>query len=280
MIINDSLKFAFIHIPKCGGSTVRSYLQKFDDLHGSFRGPSDFHPQLGTFDRGHIPLFVLQSYYPIQFDAIKKYWSFAVIRDPFSRFPSSISQQLRMHGGCRVEDLSRRAFQKAADRVIKFLSKQNGTKAFLPLEYIHFQKQTDYVYVNDERLISRLYTLETIHRLITDFQMKFGSRIHHSNKQGWDDRRSNETLVVRNEYLRFVHKMIKPSLRILRPLIFDSIKKQVKSALFVERDSRYQDLFRSETITSFISYYYAADIALYKRLKSLGGVNDKDTSTA
>jgi hypothetical protein len=89
MIISDRHHFVFAHIPKCAGTSVRDALQHLDDRDGFYTGRVDQHPTLGLLDYVHIPLFNLRDHFRSEFEKAGDYWSFAVVRDPFGRFPSA-----------------------------------------------------------------------------------------------------------------------------------------------------------------------------------------------
>ncbi len=80
MIISDKHQFAFVHIPKCAGTSLRSILQHFDDRGSKFTGRVDHHTELGELDYVHIPLFALREHFRPEFEAVQQYWSFAVVR--------------------------------------------------------------------------------------------------------------------------------------------------------------------------------------------------------
>lgn len=269
MIISDVYQVAFIHIPKCGGSTIQSYLQKYDDLHSAFSGRLFSHPQLGSLDLGHIPLFVLEKFYPLQFQAIQKYWSFAVVRDPFSRFPSSVSQRLKMYGVRSIQELSISELGEVIDRDIEFLSRHRSRQCLLPSEYIHFQKQSDYVYIARESPISRLFSLENLHLLSAELKARFAPNLAMLGERKWSLNRVNQTFVFRNDLFRTMYQLSMPARSILRPLVPGKVRQKLRCVSMVPRDERYRDLFRSKNYVSFINDYYSEDIQLYERVKGV-----------
>jgi hypothetical protein len=64
MILNESHRFGFIYIPKCGGSSIRKMLNEYNQW--SNIGPSKIRetPTHGVIDHAHIPLLRLRSYVP------------------------------------------------------------------------------------------------------------------------------------------------------------------------------------------------------------------------
>src|SRR5690554_2986132 len=98
MIINDAHQFVFIHIPKCAGTAVRVRLGEFDSSGGAFSISKGFHTEIGELDMAHIPLPVLKRFFPEPYEKVRTYESFAIVRDPFQRFSSSLFQRLMMFG--------------------------------------------------------------------------------------------------------------------------------------------------------------------------------------
>jgi len=115
MIISDRHKFVFIHIPKCAGLYIRSKLETYDDTDGAFSSRVEPHPELGVLDYVHIPLFTLRDYFPQEYAKVAEYWSFSVVRDPYKRFPSSLTQLFRMYADERIEEKSTREIRAKVD---------------------------------------------------------------------------------------------------------------------------------------------------------------------
>jgi len=265
MIISDKYHFVFIHIPKCAGSTVRSLLQGLDDTHGAFTGRVERHPELGLVDYVHIPLFVLKIYFPSEFDKVKRFYSFTVVRDPFSRFPSSFSQHLKRYGKEAVKDLSLKELKFEVTRVINYLSNQPGGQALLPADYIHFQPQYDYIYLQGERVVDRVFGLDKIDALVADLNRFIGSDVIK-----WQSERIeniNQATVYRNELIR---QMISPLLplaqKVVRPLLPLCVHEALRGLVYVHQTQRVADIFDSDYVRSFIKEYYREDIELIQSL--------------
>ncbi len=265
MIISDKYHFVFIHIPKCAGSTVRSILQRLDDTHGAFTGRVARHLELGFVDYVHIPLFVLKDYFPSEFDKVKRFYSFTVVRDPFSRFPSSFSQHLKRYGKAAVKDLSLKEIKFEVTRVINYLSNQRGGQVLLPADYIHFQRQYDYIYLKGERVVDKVFGLDEIDALFADLNHFIGSDVIE-----WQSKRIeniNQAIVYRNELIR---QMISPLLplahKIVRPLLPVHVHKALHALFYVPQKKRVADIFDSDYVRSFIKDYYREDIELIQSL--------------
>ena len=63
LIISDRFGFAFVHIPKCAGSTVREQIRRIDPECFEMAGRR-MHPDLGKIDAMHLPLDILRDHFP------------------------------------------------------------------------------------------------------------------------------------------------------------------------------------------------------------------------
>lgn len=272
MIISDAYKFVFIHIPKCGGSSVRGFLHNYQQHGNKFTGRVEMHPELGPINMAHIPMVALNKYFPDDFASVQNYWSFAILRDPFSRFASSVSQRLRQYGKNSIDQITAVELQSVVDQAIKFLSK-NKNKWLLPAEYVHFQRQMDYVSFGGRVAVSKLYILENLDLLVADMQKRLNIDPSWPQTKAASSSRKNQTLVFRNDLIRVIYTATK-SLRYFFSGYFpDSVKRNLHSMIYVPRGDRFKELFESWEVRSFVSDFYAEDIALHARVMRLNGVS-------
>lgn len=260
MIISDQYQFVFVHIPKCAGTTIRSQLQPLDDTHGAHTNRVEQHPQLGLLDYVHIPLFVLEQYFPEEFKKINDCWSFAVVRDPFKRFPASFSQHVKKIGP-KIQNMTKKEVKQALNRTIKYLD-NIGSNELLPAEYIHFQPQVDYIYLNGQQVVGKIYPLQAINDLFNDLELRTGKQFITNNS----NLKANQTVVYRNFILRWVYRGIATGKYVVPAPVKDKVKDSLKSLMFVSRDKRYNELFQSNYVKDFIKSFYEKDIQLVERV--------------
>lgn len=264
MIIDDRHRIAFIHIPKCAGTTIRQYLQPYDRSMGAHTARVDTHPALGLLDYVHIPLFVLKEHFPEEFRLIREYWSFAVVRDPYKRFASSISQRVRMYGAKAIQDLTDRDMAKELESCIEYLSKHAEKRTLLPPEYIHFQRQVDYIYLDSERLVDCIYSTSQIEKLTADVLVRMGRDATSIERDKVSDK--NKTIVYKNGLYRFIFSFFKPIKGGLSIVLPKEIKNRIKDVIFTDRDAKMGHLFESAAVKSFIEDYYREDIKIFKEV--------------
>ena len=78
MIVSDSKRFLFIHIPKCAGNTVRNWLRRYDTRSDFFWGIyAPFSNPQCAVDLSHITLPMLRRI--LGAETFDGYFKFAVI---------------------------------------------------------------------------------------------------------------------------------------------------------------------------------------------------------
>lgn len=259
MIVNDTHRFVFVHVPKCAGSTVRRRLRHLDETGGKFGTPYGSHPDLGSIDMGHIPLFVLRRHFPEEYEKVREYAAFALVRDPFDRFPSSLSQRFNMYGESPMRRVSEAEIREEIDGVIRFLEDRADARSYLPAEYIHFQRQVDFILDQGMRVVDRVYGTDQVNRLIDDIAARAGAALPEAEE------RINESMVFRSDAARGFVEAVRPVARAMLPEPLRRwLGERVLRGLSVPRSQRFAHLFAVEHVQDFIRRYYAADIALFE----------------
>lgn len=265
MIISDKYRFVFVHIPKCAGTTIRRILQDYDDADGAYTRRVGEHQYLGSLDYVHIPLFSLKKHFQHDFDKIISYWSFSVVRDPFSRFSSSVSQRLSMYGAAQLKQLTDSEIKAEIDQTISYLSGLPRQHHQLPAEYIHFQRQVDYVFLDGKQLVEKIYLIDDIENLLGDVSRYIEHKLE--IREGEQAGRANETMVYRSDLLRKVIELVRPMYHQISGILPNAAMKRFRPLLYVTRDKRFNALFESEYILDFVRDYYSEDIGLFESVR-------------
>lgn len=265
MIINDTYRFVFIHIPKCAGTSVRHYLQPYDQTGGVHTARIADHPDLGHIDYVHIPLFVLREHFPTEYTKVLGYRSYAVMRDPYVRFRSSLAQHLRKYSSHEISSMKPKAVRIAVDDTLRLLWGYQNPQSYLPHQYIHFQRQIDFIYDHDKRLIEHVYTTWRIDRLLEHISTTTGINLAHPENPA--QVKANETRFYRNKLIRLLVEHSKPALKAVLPQErWDSLKQATQHRVFTSSDRKLQAIFDSDHVRDFIADYYQGDIDLYETL--------------
>lgn len=265
MIINDKNRFIYIHIPKCAGTSIRGPLSQFDDRRGLYTSRVEQHASLGLLDYVHLPLFTLRDYFNSEYRNLEDYWSFTVIRDPFERFPSSLSQQLKMYGERPIQSLDKREIRSEIERAIHYLSQQPKCNHQLPAEYIHFQKQVDFVYLDGKKKIDSIYTVDQVSELLKHVGDRTESDLIGGSAS---DAPKNQTVIHRNELVRLLYESTRPINRGIAKTLPANLKSSLRSWIFIPRDQRLNNLFSSDYVRDFVHDYYKDDLDLWKKVIS------------
>lgn len=268
MIISDTHNFIFVHIPKCAGTYVRNMLEPYDDTAGAFTGRVDNHPELGLLDYVHIPLRVLQQHFPSEFERFRTYSSFACLRNPFDRFPSSVSQRISMYKRTRIHTLSQAEIQREVEETIDYLSRH---ESITDPAFIHFARQSDFLEFNGDRIVQHLYTVHNVDEMLRTIGKLIGTELI----EGALSRPLNQALVFRNEGLRIMIQTLRPILGgAVSSMVPESIKKRIRQAAYTPRMQKTPDIFNSDSVKDFIRDYFQRDIEIYAMTR------DRDLLTA
>lgn len=267
MIISDRFRFVFVHIPKCGGTSIRSALARFDERESIYlaRGRSN-HSQLGFLDYHHIPLALLRDYFEKDFECVQSYASFALARDPFARFPASLSERLLCQGR-NLRDLTSREVARETDEVIEYLNSPSLSLPVAEPDFIHFAKQVDYTDLDGQRIIGSVYPIERLPDMLRHIGELAGVAIENPHRE-------NERLLYNNKLMHYADNLAQRIIissvprRIWKP-VFGLIKRRLHEFGALSRWShRHAGVFKSAKVRRFVAKFYADDIRMYEEVRA------------
>ena len=267
LIINDSKKFVFIHIPKCAGTLVRYYLSQYDTTGGKFAVTEGQHPKIGRIDMAHIPLQTLKYYYPDDFEKVQSYQSTAIVRDPFQRFSSSLYQHLKMYGQGEPSNFSARELEQASYEALDYLGKYlDGS--LLPYDLIHFQPQHCYIMADDKRVVKHIFEIGDIAKLFAVAGKQLGEVVGDGENSA--TRNDGKAVFYRSTLAHAVDHGLSSNIRsLLAQILPKPFKTAAKRLLFVEKDVRFRKVMDSQRVIDFIEEYYAEDILLHRAIQKV-----------
>ena len=259
MILSDRHRFVFIHVPKCAGTSVRHAVQPYHDADERFLKAVERHPDLGEIDFRHLPLRLLRDLDPEAFEKLKIYDSYALLRDPFQRFRSAISQRAKMYLGKEFAQLGDSELHAELRRVQDYLLSE--PRVIAP-EFIHFARQADFVQIGDERLVSNLFPLERLDLFAQAFARHIGAEtlpMGHVNK----------TEVFRYPQLKHMARTGGQLARRMLPgPVHEALRRSARRVLMKPVATTKQSIFDSAEVREFVASYYSADIALYQEVQA------------
>ena len=269
MVISDKFRFAFLHIPKCAGTSVRAALAPLNDRHEEYFVRSvDHHEGLGLLDYHHLPLKVLREYFTDDYRCVEDYLAFAIVRDPTSRFPSSLAQRLLMYKGRNLGDLTANEVRSEIDEIIAQLSSLPSQAPVLKPELIHFARQIDYIEIDGHRPIENIYTVEEMDQLFLEIE----NITSHSF-------RADDVKNIRFQYkypgLIPIDRVARGTLSAVLPaslwIPFSSAIKRalIRNGILQKKPELHSDTFTSCYVQNFISDFYRDDVTLYNEISKI-----------
>lgn len=254
MIISELRKAAFIHIPKCGGTTIRKKLLLSKDSENWNRVIDASNGD--KVDITHMPLELLKDLFPEVFEKLKVYNTFAIVRDPRSRFWSSVAQYLRMYKSQNITHLTVSEVNDWARRICDVLSHAPN---ILPYNFVHFQKQIDYTHFSGRQFVNRLIHIDNHNSIEVCVNDLFGISDAFNQKL-------HRTYYYKNKYIGFFVLKARGMFggRIPAP---EFIKPILKLAIYNQSKPEKIDGFISQDVEDFISDYYSKDFILFTEVR-------------
>lgn len=266
MIISHRHQIAFVHIPKCAGTSVRSQLNAISDTEIRF-AKFKMHPVLGRVHMGHLPLWVIRDHYPDYFESLCAYRTYAVCREPHARFQSAVSEQL----GDRLHGKSQRESQDLmVDTALRAIDAISGTKRLVDGNYCVFIPQTHFVYLDCKKIVKKIFQMQDVNILLQEISDISGKEFSTHSRN--------------NQSLNFRVKSLEKPLRRLNEMASFALPKSIhnKTKQYVQKiavrppSEKVQVLKQRRDIYEFVEEYYFDDFLLYEQA---GNTPMSDNST-
>lgn len=236
---------------------MRSILGRFDDTGGKYEPSVRDHPELGRLDYTHLPLEVVRRVSPEDFEKIRHYHAFALVRDPQARFVSALSQRLKMYSTRELAQLDRSEVNRLAREVVEALQKPGATHR---PEFIHFARQSDFIFCNGERLIRTIHPTSRVSDMIQEISQQTGEEL---GQVGND----NPTMVFRSVAFR---RLAMAGKRISERALGSGTARSARNAarqVLMRPLQNSQDVYvLDDDIFEFVRSYYAQDFELYAKV--------------
>lgn len=262
MIISDRKKFVFIHIPKCAGTSVRSRIEHLDDRGGAYSGRLDEHPELGLLNYVHIPLETLRDHFPKEYECVLAYRSLAIMRDPYARFVSSVSQYCNRYSDLEIRSHSIKTLRRQVNQLINEIEEQEirNPGGRLPAKLIHFQRQHHFTHLDGAQVVRNIVDISQVARVLLDL-------LGVTELRGNALMKANEARVYRNDSLQ----ILASSARALAPGIHRILPARISSwlseLLHAPLKDQFVPVFQDVKVCEFVARYYAFDEILLNEIK-------------
>lgn len=248
MISSKTQEIAFVHIPKCGGQSIRDVMRSLKDPY-EIRGVVD--KGAGTFDYTHLTLTQMQRLEPDFLDALSTYESFCIVRDPFKRLASSLKQRFQTY---HKKDL-RQVYEKDLVRELE-LAGQHLSSGDIPYDFAHFTPQREFIELNGKAVVRKAADIGQMDEVFEWLGSHYGAVVVQKTK--------NKTKVPSSRLSRFYIRSIKP--RIGKQLA-DAAPRWVKKAIrdVTLTDDYSANLIPEELKREFVEKHYQRDIEIHKQ---------------
>lgn len=257
MIVSDRHNFAFVHIPKCAGTSVRKAILPFHDGGDFFLKTLESHPKYGELDYRHLPLGMLKKIDEDAFEKIRSHDSYAIVRDPYARFRSAISQRAKMYLDTELPKLTDDQLLEQIQSVMDYL---NSNPDVIPSEYTHFIRQSEYVFLDGEQIVTNLFPLERIDEFFSAVCDKIGVA-------DLDINHANQTRVLVHPALKhFVYAGSEFAEKLLPATMYDNLRKSMRRMLMTSPNGIEASVFDTPLVREFVESYYEEDVALHKKI--------------
>ncbi len=212
------------------------------------------HPDMGMVHYAHFTLADLARYFPAEYHKVIDYRSIAIVRDPVDRFYSALFQRLREFRGYQQSQITASVIEIEADAVIEML---RASAQRLDLEYVHFNRQSDYIFNDEERIVTEVFALDRLADASTYIESVTGVRLDEAAPE-------NRTLALKaGVFAPLIRTLRKPYAAIVPLRMRDGLRTRLtKFGLYgsVEKRKFHEPGGRTER---FLGAHYAKDFELY-----------------
>lgn len=255
MIISQRYGFVFVHVPKCAGTSVRTQIAACDPDHVAMAETGN-HPVLGPIDYGHVPLTLLRRHFPEEYAAVETLPAFAILRDPLTRFGSSLRQTFWRYEKMPMTLIPPETLRA---RTLEIIDRVRAEIDAPSQQMIFFARQSDFVFDEGRRMVEHLVPIEEVGAFIDYLSVVTGTPMDR-------DRRSNQNVDLRAKWLGPVAFRVNDALRRTLPLgVHGRIKNAALGVLATKKSAAESSgLLDMPEVREAVADLYADDMALYE----------------
>lgn len=258
MIISDKHRFAFVHIPKCAGSSIRKVLAPYDDYEGWFDGRIDTHPKYGRLDFVHLPLELLKEVLPQEYEKVAAYDAYALVRDPRQRFQSAFAQYVKMYCGIEIAQMDTARMES---EIVSLTETLKAVGKVIPPELIHFSRQASFLGDDSGEHVRNVFPIERIDQFLQALSTKIGAPLTSAIRE-------NQTQVMRFSALRGPILQARRLVKAVMPAsAFNKMRAAGRSVLLRPVQDEILPVFRTQSVGDFVNEHYAQDFEIYAKAR-------------
>lgn len=252
---------AYIHIPKCGGTSVKKLMMSSEqyDNNDYILNQRKYMDDGVKLDLSHLTLFQIRHYFPEIFSSISSMKKMTIIRDPRVRIYSSIYQSIRMYGDrTLLERPDKAALIKNVYKLLDTVDVALSSRDALPYPMVHFSKQLDFIFLDNKQFVENIFHIENERRIINWINLNMDTSFDRLPRENSAVQPPNHIIksarfasrLLPNPLKRFAKFHLGLSLNIIE----DRFKKPFEIKEFFKNDDR---------ILDFVMAHYQDDIEFY-----------------
>ena len=247
-VISEEKGFAFLHVPKTGGTTFGQQIAEQVPYDGRFYEGVERDEELGEFFQDHLTMQMYAKHYPDVLTKLRQIEVFAIGRDPYARFRSALAEYSRLNELGELSQLSPEALSAFIADVIEKLESGDSKS----LKMIFFRPQSEFLSLNGEMIARHIFGIDALDRFAENMSARYGIRI---------DTRENRRETP--QYNRALFARIAPLKRIASRLLpapaLDRVKRLVKRLLRTKGDPALDEILTRLDVRGFVRRYYKTD---------------------
>lgn len=256
-IISAQNNFVYVHIPKCAGMSIslglQSALADTSETDIWLEGEIIEHPVIGSIMPAHKPLQMLAEHFPNELRTYQESECFAVVRDPWQRFPSAVQQYLREFRRVRMEEMSSAELDK---EVMNIISVMEERPIYPGVDYVHFLRQRDFLFLGNKKIIDHVYGIEQITKMSEHMSRVLNRRVDLADRVNT----SAPPVGILYKSLAKIGRSAKKGIPLSS---YKAIKRYIRKT-FTPKQVELPDVFKATHVVDFVKGFYADDIEIYR----------------
>lgn len=250
-IVSDEKGFAFLHVPKTGGTSFGRQIASQTAHDPEFYEGILKDPELGAFYRDHLTLPMYAKHYPQTLQKLRDYTAYAIIRDPYARFKSAFAQLSRVTGAGEISQVPP---DQVEALLLGTMAKLQDHRAY-ELHLIYFRPVHSFVVLDGVTLVDRLYHIKAADKLAEELKEQFSIDLDTASRERVTPQYDRQKFKRFARFQPVAEKLIPPS-------ALARIKGGIKRAISVQQDPEFDRILAKHDARGFVEEYYRNDYEL------------------
>ncbi|MDR9447500.1 MAG: sulfotransferase family 2 domain-containing protein [Balneolaceae bacterium] len=255
MIISDYHRFAFVHIPKNAGTSIRAQLARIDERNGYYAARREGE-QNHIRDYCHLTLAQLDQLYPEELERLQAYTTFCVLRDPVTRFNAAVAEYAKQELRRDISTFSLSERLELINDVIKKLNDFGASE--LPYWLVWFTPQAAFIEHRGQRFVSHIFPINDLSGAFALIREKTGISLD-------THRRKNQSVAFSGNFSRIAARIGRHARCVLGEGMYTSIRHSARAILLLPlADSDKVSPEEMRERDTFVKDFYFDDYSIWR----------------